>query len=179
MEIVNHKPLIEVGRATRFGPDWPGKRCLAKTRRGTPCQKAALKGKTRCRLHDTKPSALSATIITNGIPKYIEPLEPIYNKVLFYMVYSRINSKFGRAPTGLIDPQITKLAKSLEHLGHLSTGRAPRITLLDPRAIEMVAPDTGPCAVAHGLLGPNIPTTDEMDAHGLAMGDNSAPRTSG
>ena len=47
----NHKPLIEVGRATRFGPDWPGKRCLAKTRRGTPCQKAALKGKTRCRLH--------------------------------------------------------------------------------------------------------------------------------
>ena len=48
---VNHKPLIEVGRATRFGPNWPGKRCLAKTRRGTPCQKAALKGKTRCRLH--------------------------------------------------------------------------------------------------------------------------------
>jgi hypothetical protein len=51
VEIVNHKPLIEVGRATRFGPDWAGKRCLAKTHRGTPCQKAALKGKTRCRLH--------------------------------------------------------------------------------------------------------------------------------
>ena len=54
MEIVNHKPLIEVGRATRFGPNWPGKRCLAKTRRSTPCQKAALKGKTRCRLHGGK-----------------------------------------------------------------------------------------------------------------------------
>ncbi len=51
MEIVNHKPLIEVGRATRFGRDWPGKRCLAKTRRGTACQKAALKGKARRRLH--------------------------------------------------------------------------------------------------------------------------------
>ena len=51
MEIVNHKPLIKAGRATRFGRDWPGKRCLAKTRRGTLCQKAALKGKTRCRLH--------------------------------------------------------------------------------------------------------------------------------
>ncbi len=51
MNSVNHKPLIEVGRATRFGRDWPGKRCLAKTRRGTPCQKAALKGKARCRLH--------------------------------------------------------------------------------------------------------------------------------
>ena len=51
MNSVNHLPLIEVGRATRFGRDWPGKRCLAKTRRGTPCQKAALKGKARCRLH--------------------------------------------------------------------------------------------------------------------------------
>jgi hypothetical protein len=51
---VNHNPLIEVGRATRFGPDWPGKRCLAKTRRGTLCQKAALKGKARCRLHGGK-----------------------------------------------------------------------------------------------------------------------------
>ena len=38
----------------------------------------------------------------------------------------------------------------LGHLGHCSIARAPRITLLDPRAIEMVAPDTGPCAVAHG-----------------------------
>ena len=51
MNSVNHLLLIEVGRATRFGRDWPGKRCLAKTRRGTPCQKAALKGKARCRLH--------------------------------------------------------------------------------------------------------------------------------
>ena len=51
MKIVNHEKLTQAGRATRFGRDWPGKRCLAKTRRGTPCQKAALKGKTRCRLH--------------------------------------------------------------------------------------------------------------------------------
>ena len=34
-----------------FGPDWPGRRCLAKTRRGTLCQKAALKGNARCQLH--------------------------------------------------------------------------------------------------------------------------------
>ena len=50
-ELSYHLPLIEVGRATRFGRDWPGKRCLAKTRRGTPCHKAVLKGQTRCRLH--------------------------------------------------------------------------------------------------------------------------------
>ena len=48
---VDYKDLVEAGRATRFGSDWPGKRCLAKTRRSTPCQKAALKGKARCRLH--------------------------------------------------------------------------------------------------------------------------------
>ena len=23
----------------RFGPNWPGKRCEAKTRKGTPCQR--------------------------------------------------------------------------------------------------------------------------------------------
>ena len=51
MTKADYKDLVEAGRATRFGSDWPGKRCLAKTRRSTPCQKAALKGKTRCRLH--------------------------------------------------------------------------------------------------------------------------------
>ena len=38
----------------RFGPDWPGQRCGAKTRRGTACLKPALKGKTRCQLHGGK-----------------------------------------------------------------------------------------------------------------------------
>ena len=35
----------------QFGPDWPGRRCGAKTRRGTACQKPAIKGKNRCQLH--------------------------------------------------------------------------------------------------------------------------------
>ena len=35
----------------RFGPDWLGQRCGARTRRGTACQKSPLNGKTRCRLH--------------------------------------------------------------------------------------------------------------------------------
>jgi hypothetical protein len=46
--------MVEAGMATRFGVDWPGRRCLAKTRRSTSCQKAALKGTTRCRLHGGK-----------------------------------------------------------------------------------------------------------------------------
>ena len=40
-----------LGLGTRFGPNWPGRRCGAKTRQSTPCQKAALKGRTRCQLH--------------------------------------------------------------------------------------------------------------------------------
>jgi len=39
------------GLGTRFGPDWPGQRCGAKTRRGTHCLKPALKGRKRCQLH--------------------------------------------------------------------------------------------------------------------------------
>ena len=49
-----HHHLVADGRATRFGVDWPGIRCHAKTRRGTPCLKPALKGKTRCQLHGGK-----------------------------------------------------------------------------------------------------------------------------
>ena len=43
--------LVEAGKATRFGPQWPGQRCLAKTRRATLCQKAAITERNRCRLH--------------------------------------------------------------------------------------------------------------------------------
>ena len=45
------KYISELGRLTRFGPDWPGERCLAKTRKGTLCQRAAYKHNGRCRLH--------------------------------------------------------------------------------------------------------------------------------
>ena len=45
------KHISELGRPTRFGPNWPGKRCLAKTRNGTPCQRPAFKHNGRCSLH--------------------------------------------------------------------------------------------------------------------------------
>ena len=58
MDGVDNKPsfnlsayIISAGHGTRFGVNWPGKRCLAKTRRGTPCQKPAITGKGRCQLH--------------------------------------------------------------------------------------------------------------------------------
>ena len=45
------KDNVTIGVETRFGSNWPGVRCLAKTRRGTECQRAAYKRNGRCRLH--------------------------------------------------------------------------------------------------------------------------------
>jgi hypothetical protein len=50
--------------AWRFGPDWPGRRCGAKTRRGTPCQKPSLRGNSRCQLHGARGGAPSG--MANG-----------------------------------------------------------------------------------------------------------------
>ena len=51
MKLTNHTALIEAGIATRFGPDWPGHRCGAKTRAGGVCQNPVIGGRTRCKLH--------------------------------------------------------------------------------------------------------------------------------
>lgn len=48
------KSIAEIGKATRFGHDWPGERCGAKTRRGTKCQRPAYKQNGRCGLHGGK-----------------------------------------------------------------------------------------------------------------------------
>ena len=45
------KHISELGTATRFGPDWPGQRCGAKTRRGAACRRPAYKRNGRCGLH--------------------------------------------------------------------------------------------------------------------------------
>ena len=45
------KGNVTIGVQTRFGPNWPGIRCLAKTRRDTECQSAAYEHNGRCRLH--------------------------------------------------------------------------------------------------------------------------------
>jgi hypothetical protein len=35
----------------RLAPDWPGQRCGAKTRSGTPCKNPIVTGRKRCRMH--------------------------------------------------------------------------------------------------------------------------------
>ena len=45
------KANVKIGIDWRFGPNYPGPRCGAHTRKGTVCQKPPLSGKSRCRLH--------------------------------------------------------------------------------------------------------------------------------
>ena len=45
------KNNVTIGIEWRFGPDWPGQRCGAKTRQGSPCKRPANKRNGRCRLH--------------------------------------------------------------------------------------------------------------------------------
>jgi len=45
------KHISELGKATRFGANWAGVRCGAKTRRGTECRRPAHKHNKRCSLH--------------------------------------------------------------------------------------------------------------------------------
>lgn len=45
------KSIADLGKATRFGADWPGARCGAQTRRGSECQRPAYKHNGRCGLH--------------------------------------------------------------------------------------------------------------------------------
>ena len=52
-------PRLLSGEEWRFGPDWPGRRCGAKTRRGTLCQKPALRGNARCQIHGGRGGAPS------------------------------------------------------------------------------------------------------------------------
>ena len=60
------KDNVTIGIERRFGPDWPGQRCGAKTRRGTACQRPANKNNGRCRLHG---GASSGTKTEDGLAR--------------------------------------------------------------------------------------------------------------
>ena len=48
------KGSVEIGIETRFGPDWPGVRCGARTKAGGSCQRPAVKRTGRCSRHAGK-----------------------------------------------------------------------------------------------------------------------------
>lgn len=54
------KSIAVLGKATRFGPNWSGERCGAKTRRGTKCQRPAHKHNGRCGLHGGQSTGASS-----------------------------------------------------------------------------------------------------------------------
>lgn len=45
------KGSVTYGVETGFGPNWPGQRCFAKTRKCTACQRPAYEHNRRCGLH--------------------------------------------------------------------------------------------------------------------------------
>ena len=50
------KGSVEIGLETRFGPNWPGVRCGAKTKAGGMCQRPAVKRTGKCTRHGGKSS---------------------------------------------------------------------------------------------------------------------------
>ena len=48
------KGNVTIGLETRFGPDWPGVRCGARTKAGGECQRPAVKQTGRCTRHGGK-----------------------------------------------------------------------------------------------------------------------------
>ena len=54
MDTARQKAMVHLAMA------WACPRCGAKTRRGTACQSAAIKGKARCRLHGGRSTGPSA-----------------------------------------------------------------------------------------------------------------------
>ena len=48
------KGSVTIGLDTRFGPNWPGVRCGARTKAGGECQRPAVKRTGRCTRHGGK-----------------------------------------------------------------------------------------------------------------------------
>ena len=48
------KGNVTIGLETRFGPDWPGVRCGARTKSGGECQRPVVKRTGRCSRHGGK-----------------------------------------------------------------------------------------------------------------------------
>ena len=52
-KVMKHNSLENLKKGTphQFGVQWPGRRCCAKTRRGTKCLAPAVRSSSRCRMH--------------------------------------------------------------------------------------------------------------------------------
>jgi hypothetical protein len=61
------KGNVTIGLETRFGPNWPGKRCEARTKNSGECQRPAVKTTGRCTRHGGKSTGPRSTAGRNKI----------------------------------------------------------------------------------------------------------------
>ena len=62
------KGNVTIGLETRFGPDWPGVRCGARTKAGGACQRPAVKRTGRCTRHGGKSRDLEPKLAEIKLP---------------------------------------------------------------------------------------------------------------
>ena len=104
------KGNVTIGVHTRFGPNWQGVRCLAKTRRGTKCQRAAYKHNGRCALH----GALSTGARTQeGLQRISEANLKHGRQTKDKLAAQRHAAKVGRRVMG----ELKRLERQLEDAG--------------------------------------------------------------
>ena len=109
------KGNVTIGIHTRFGPNWQGIRCLAKTRRGTECQRAAYKHNGRCRLH----SGLSTGSSTQEDLQRISAANLKHGRqTKNKLAAQRHAAKVGRRVMG----ELKKLERQLEDAGIMPDG---------------------------------------------------------
>ena len=105
---------LQKGISWRCGPDWPGQRCGARTRRGTACPKPARKGKTRCQLHGGKASG-ARTIAGRQRLSDAQLRHGKYTKT--ELARAKHRAKIGRRVRG----QLKRLAQEIENAGLMPT----------------------------------------------------------
>ena len=109
------KGNVTIGVETRFGPNWPGVRCLAKTRRGTECQRAAYKRNGRCALH----GGLSTGARTQeGLQRISEANLKHGRQTKDKLAAQRHAAKVGRRVMG----ELKRLERQLEDAGLMPDG---------------------------------------------------------
>ena len=109
------KGNVTIGVHTRFGPNWPGQRCLAKTRRGTACQRPAYKHNGRCALHGGRATGPKTQ---RGLKRILEANIKHGRQTKDKLAAQRHAAKVGRRVMG----KLKQLERRLEDAGLMPDG---------------------------------------------------------
>lgn len=106
------KGNVSIGLETRFGPNWPGKRCGARTKTGEECQRPAVKKTGRCTRHGGK----STGPRTQAGRDKIAARHTIHGR---YSKENRLASKKRAQTLRKINKELKEIEKNLIDLGAL------------------------------------------------------------